>query len=390
MNFNNLSVSELNNIIKNIFESEEMLFNISVVGEISSFKITRGVAYFTIKDEFSSLNCVMFGADKEEKIGDKVKITGNLNYYAKLGKLSFNAYKIEKLGTGDIFKKFMLLKEKLESEGLFDISAKKKIPENVKRIGVVTSSTGAALRDIINVAQRRNNSVDIVVFDTKVQGNNSGAEISKAINFFSDYNVDVIIVARGGGSKEELDSFNEESVVRSCFMCKIPIVSAVGHEVDYTLIDFASDLGAPTPSAAAELVVKEQKDYKSILINNLNQIKLSISFKIKRLVSSLNENKLELSMLAKNRLNKVGFGQNILKHNLINAINLKLKASEFALNELSGKLAENNPKILNEMGYVRIYKDNSLIKNADNLFKGDLISFNLGGKKIVAEIKDKE
>lgn len=385
MNFNNLSVSELNNLIKNIFDSEEMLFNISVIGEISSYKITRGVAYFTIKDEISSLNCVMFNATKEYNIGEKVKITGRLNYYVKLGKLSFNAYFIESLGEGDIFKKYQLLKEKLLKEGLFDISIKKEIPTNVKRIGVITSSTGAVIRDIINVTKRRNNMVDIVLFDSKVQGENASKELVRAINFFSDYNIDVIIVARGGGSKEELDCFNDEQVARACFLCKKPIVSAVGHETDFTLIDLVSDLRAPTPSAAAELVVAETKNYQAILNNNLNNIKMLLNFKIKKLNNNLENLIQNLKYQINLILNKKVFISRSINHNILNKIDIILNNKINKLESLNNNIKNLNPNVLQEKGFTKIYKNNQVV-TAKNLDIDDEIEFNLNNVKFMAKI----
>lgn len=389
MNFNNLSVSELNNLIKNIFDSEEMLFNISVVGEISSYKITRGVAYFTIKDEVSSLNCVMFNAVKDYKIGEKVKITGKLNYYVKLGKLSFNAYFIESLGEGDIFKKYQLLKDKLLKEGLFDSSIKQEIPANVKRIGVITSSTGAVIKDIINVTKRRNNTVDIVLFDSKVQGENASRELVKAINFFSDYNIDVIIVARGGGSKEELDCFNDEQVARACFLCKKPIVSAVGHETDFTLIDLASDLRAPTPSAAAELVVKESKNYTAIINNNLNNIKILLNFKIKKLKDKLENQTQKIKYNTNLILNKKIFDFRRINKLIENQTNIILKNKESKFEILKTQLEILNPKIYKDRGFTKIYKNNQVVK-AENLAINDEITFKLSDITFTAKIINKE
>lgn len=389
MNFSNLSVSELNNIIKNIFDSEEMLYNIGVMGEISSYKITRGVAYFTIKDEISSLNCVMFNAVKEYRIGEKVRVTGKLNYYVKLGKLSFNAYYIESLGEGDIFKKYQDLKNKLLSEGLFDSSIKKDIPKNVKRIGVITSSTGAVIRDIINVTKRRNNNVDIVLFDTKVQGENANKELVNAINFFSDYNVDVVIVARGGGSKEELDCFNDEQVARACFLCKKPVVSAVGHETDYTLIDLVSDLRAPTPSAAAELVVGETKNYKAIIYNNINKIEILLNYKIKKLKDKLETKLQNIRYNINLKLNEKLFNFRNNNHALTAEISKIMSNKSTKFEALQNKIENLNPKILQDKGFTKIYK-NGKVASGSELQPNDEIMFNLHGIKFTAKIIKKE
>ena len=256
-----LTVTQLNKRIKDILENEVILEHICVCGEISSFSVTRGIAYFNIKDDDSLLSCVMFGCNQNFNLGDKVQVTGNVNYYVKGGKLSLSATKIELMGQGELYQQYLLLKQRLELEGLFDTNLKKSIPRFIKRIGVITSKTGAVLQDIINVTSRRNPTVDLVLYDTQVQGVVAVDQIVEAINFFSTYDkVDVIVVARGGGSIEDLQPFNDEAVARACFECKKPIVSAVGHETDFTIIDFVADLRAPTPSAAAELLAFDYYD----------------------------------------------------------------------------------------------------------------------------------
>ena len=257
MNESYLSITQLNNYIKSIFEAEIMLQNICVYGEVSSYNVSNGIAYFNLKDENGLLACVLFGANNftAPKIGDMVLIRGSMNYYAKGGKLSFNAYSIMPYGKGLLYEKFLELKARLEAKGMFAIEHKKDIPTRVKRIGVVSSPTGAVIRDIIDVTHRRNDTIDIVLYPVRVQGVGAEHEIATGIHFFSEYpDVDVIIVARGGGSIEDLEPFNTEIVANAVFDCKKPLVSAVGHETDFTIIDFVADLRAPTPSAAAELV----------------------------------------------------------------------------------------------------------------------------------------
>ncbi|MBQ3502831.1 MAG: exodeoxyribonuclease VII large subunit, partial [Clostridia bacterium] len=261
-----LTVTQLNKRIKDILENEVILEHVTVMGEISSFSVTRGIAYFNIKDDESLLSCVMFGCNNTYNIGDKVQVTGSVNYYVKGGKLSISVSKIEAIGQGELYQKFLDLKAKLEAEGLFDSNIKKSIPRYIKRIGVITSKTGAVLQDIRNVTYRRNPTVDLVLYDVQVQGVVAVDQIVEAINFFSNYDaVDVVVVARGGGSIEDLQPFNEEAVARACFNCQKPIVSAVGHETDFTIIDFVADLRAPTPSAAAELLAFDYYDTCDVL-----------------------------------------------------------------------------------------------------------------------------
>lgn len=379
---NYLTVSQLSQYLKSIFEAEIMLQNICVFGEISSYSISNGIAYFNIKDENSLLPCVLFNANNftSPKIGDQVLVYGSMNYYIKGGKLSFNAYKIEQYGKGLLYEKFLELKNKLEKLGYFDIEHKKPLPERVKRIGVVTSSTGAVIQDIIDVTTRRNNSVDIVIYPVKVQGVGAEIEISKAIDFFSDYDkIDVVIVARGGGSLEDLSPFNTEIVATATYNCKKPIVSAVGHETDYTIIDFVSDLRAPTPSAAAELVVNKKSDDLDILKN----IYLKM---LKHIKNMMNTHYLTLEkshkLLYNNLTNKINTTKSLLdkcKINIINSINNKVNHSNYQLDNLNTKLIEKDPLKLINKGYVKVYNNNNnVIKsikdlNVNNELKIELI-----------------
>ena len=249
------TVRELNKIIKDLIDNEIVLEDITVSGELSSFSITRNIAYFTLKDSDNLLNCVMFGAKTEFSVGDMVQISGNVKYYPKGGRLTFNAYKIELSGQGELYKQFIELKEKLQKEGLFDEKNKIPIPRFISSIGVVTSATGAVLQDIKNVTRRRNPNLDIYVYDASVQGKFAVSDVIEGITYFDNLSdVDVIIVARGGGSLEDLMPFNNEELARVAFICNKPLISAVGHETDFSILDFVADLRAPTPSAAAELV----------------------------------------------------------------------------------------------------------------------------------------
>ena len=277
-----ITVSQYNQYIKQIFEAEELLHNINIVGEVFGISTSRNVVYFSLKDEASAISCVCFYADLFEQIkeGDKVVVTGSPNYYMKSGKLSFNVTKIEKEGQGDLFKRFMELKEQLEKEGLFSEEHKKAMPKEIKRIAVITSKEGAVIHDIINVSTRRDPSVDILYYPVKVQGNGAENEIASAINKLSTYDkIDVIVVARGGGSLEDLWAYNTEIVARATYNCEKPIVSAVGHETDFTIIDFVSDLRAPTPSAAAELLTVEKETRKSKVKNLLRNFVSAVTLR---------------------------------------------------------------------------------------------------------------
>ena len=273
-----LSVSELTSRIKELLENN--FFDVYVTGEISNLsKPISGHIYFTLKDENSSIRCVLFKfqqrlIDFDYKNGDKVIVRGRITVYEKRGEYQIIVDYIEPDGIGALYLKFERLKKKLTEEGLFDEKYKKKIPEFPKKIAIITSPTGAAIRDILNILKRRFLNIQVIIAPVKVQGEDAKTDIVKAIQFVNLYvkDVDVIILARGGGSLEDLQPFNEEIVARAIFQSKIPIISAVGHETDFTIADFTADLRAPTPSAAAELVVKNKEDVLLHLTNLEKQL----------------------------------------------------------------------------------------------------------------------
>ncbi len=252
-----ISVSQFNTYVHNIFLAEELLFNVALFGEISEMSWSGNNVFFTLKDEFSVLSCVSFSQTPEKwtvKEGDSVIVYGSPNYYVKGGRFSFNVTKVEGSGKGALFLQFLELKNKLEKLGYFDESRKKKLPSNIKRIGVVTSETGAVIQDIIDITNRRNPMLDIVLYPAKVQGDKADETLVKGVEALDKTDVDVIIVARGGGSNEDLAMFNSEILAKAIYNAHKPVISAVGHEVDFTICDFVADIRAPTPSAAAELV----------------------------------------------------------------------------------------------------------------------------------------
>lgn len=388
MQFNNLSVVEFNNIIKNIFDSEEMLFNCAVVGEISSFKITNNIAYFTIKDEYAVLSCVWFSPDKDYKIGEKVKVVGKPNYYVKGGKLNFVVNFLTSFGEGEIYKKFLELKKKLSDEGYF--LGKKELPEIVNNIGVVSSSKGAVIRDIISVATRRNPNINIFIYPANVQGINAEKEIIKGIEFFENFDVDVVIVARGGGSNEDLSVFNLESVAKCCYKFSKPIISAVGHETDYTLIDFVADIRASTPSVAAEIAVKETKNYKYILNNEFYKLNNLLNQKLKLNKLNIFNSTLTLNRLLKTKLNneqsKLKASSNSLNSNikLINTTNIK------EIENLYNKLINANPLNYLEKGFAIVSKNNIRQKDFQNINLNDEIEITMQKEKVTAVVTKKE
>ena len=370
MNNKAISVSQLSGYIKGIFDAEELLHNVSVFGEVSGLSVLRGNAYFFLKDEEAILQCVYFGADESLiKNGDLIVATGTPRYYIKGGKLNFNVVKVEPYGVGELFKKFIQTKLKLESEGLFNPLLKKQLPTNVKNIGVVSSEKGAVIRDIINITKRRNSAVNIKLFPSKVQGDSAEKEIINGIKYFDEFSdVDIIIVARGGGSFEDLMPFNSEELARVVYNCKKPIVSAVGHETDFTIIDFVSDLRAPTPSAAAEITVPMKDEKIKKLIDQFMEIS--------QIIKNMYESKLTLINSQIIRLN--------------NLVKLKLNEIEYSLGMEMQALEKLNPDNILKRGFAKIEKNKTNINSVAQLNIKDNFDIYLKDGKIQAEVKYKE
>lgn len=391
--FDAISVTRYNTYIKQIFDAEELLHNIKIIGEVFGVSFSRNVIYFSLKDENASISCVCFYKDMFSLIkeGDSVIITGSPNYYVKAGKLSFNVVNIEPAGQGLLYQRFMELKDKLEKEGLFAEEHKKPMPQNIKRIGVITSKEGAVIHDIINVATRRNPGVDIVLFPSKVQGNGAEDEIAYAIEKFDDYDkIDVIVVARGGGSLEDLWAYNTEKVARAIFNCKKPIVSAVGHETDFTIADFAADLRAPTPSAAAELLTQDISQKKSACIDLVYRFNDSITSYFDEKTDHLNDLNLEIfnkveSIEVQNRL-KLQKGISEFERTvegLYNDENYRLGILENTLQKLS-------PLEILKRGYAKVEQNgNPIDKTKDVVLSSNLEIILLDGT-IIAEPKKVE
>lgn len=278
-----LDISEANSYIKRILTNDPILYNLRVKGEISNFKVhSSGNVYLSLKDEKSKLNCIIFRSNYDKSLnldnGVKIIASGYISVYERDGAYQLYINEVEIEGIGNLYIEFNKLKEKLKKEGLFDTKYKKQIPKMPKAIGIVTSPTGAVIKDIINVTKRRFPKVAIKLYPVNVQGEKSAQEICEGIGFFNKMeNVDTIIVGRGGGSLEELWSFNEERVAREVFKSKIPIISAVGHETDFTICDFVSDMRAPTPSAAAEIATPDLSQIYYRLDNIRNRMNKSLN-----------------------------------------------------------------------------------------------------------------
>ena len=362
-----ITVSQLAFYIKKIFEAEELLFNISVVGEVSGLKIVRGIAYFDLKDNSSLISCVCFSGDgiKDIKNGDKIVAKGTPGFYAKGGKLNFNVSKVTLFGQGDLFKQFLLLKQKLEDEGLFDVSIKKTLPESPKNIGVITSQTGAVIHDIITVASRRNPAINIVLYPAKVQGAGSAESIIKALDFFEDYDkVDVVIIARGGGSMEDLWEFNNEALARRIFAFSKPLISAVGHETDFTICDFVADVRAATPSAAAELVAVDTESKKQLFLRQVAILKNHLENVVLGYQNDWLDNAEKLS--------------NIIK-NYLGALSHKIELTQAVLEKF-------NPNKILSLGYAKIEGKNGVITTKTQVKSGEKITINFKDGQVEGEV----
>jgi len=338
-----ITVSQLNNYIKQVFDAESLLHGVEVVGEVSGLRN----GYFSLKDKDATINCVCYYPSKLEGIkdGEQVFVRGTIGYWHKAGKISFVVQSVESFGFGALFLQFEKLKKKLESEGYFAI--KKTLPDKVQRIGVVTSKHGAVLHDIKTVVSRRNPNVDIVLYPVAVQGMGVEREIASAIAFFGHYNVDVVIVARGGGSAEDLAAFNTEIVARSVFECSVPVVSAVGHETDWTLIDFVADLRAATPSAAAELVTPEFISAKEKAVQAYKRMRYVMMDRAERFFDK-----------SKN-----------LWVQFKSEMNYKIDGFESKLKGLLGLVEANNPLAILKKGYAKVLGVSSVddVQVGDNL-----------------------
>ena len=384
------TVSQINRIIKDLIDNEVILEDIMITGELSSFSITRNIAYFTLKDSDNLLNCIQFNAHTEFKIGDMVQCRGNIKYYPKGGRLTFSALSIEMCGQGELYQQFLKLKQKLESEGLFDDEHKIPIPRFINSVGVVTSKTGAVLQDIKNIAFRRNPNIDIYVYDAQVQGNFAVKQVIEGITYFDNMSdVDVIVVARGGGSIEDLMPFNDEELARITYICNKPIISAVGHETDYSILDFVADLRAPTPSAAAELITYDNLEliqYVKDLQSNMNSI---LENKIIDIDTNINYNILNIERVINESINGEILYINDILNDIEHYLDKNIDNTAYRVNILLNTLDKLNPIKLLKSGYAHIMKDNQVV-NYENVNVGDELDIRTSELKLKAKVTNKE
>lgn len=398
------TVSEINSYINKKLKKDSQLKNILVKGELSNYKsYPSGHSYFTLKDEKSQLSAVMFKGNKDRFLkfnpenGMKVIIKGKIEVYEKTGKYQLYATTMTEDGIGNLHIAYEQLKKKLSKEGLFDDTHKKEIPKYPKKIGVITAQTGAAIRDIITTIKRRYPICNILIFSTLVQGDQAAPQIVKQINHAQEFDLDTLIVGRGGGSIEDLWPFNEEIVANAIYDCKIPVISAVGHEIDYTISDFVADKRAPTPTGAAVIAVPDLNEVK----NNLAQLSNRIN---KTIFDMINQKRTKVTHISEkqilrnpetiyeikamgldNLINKLNFtSKNIINNNKIKLFKLKNSNILKNPNEITRikkesylksfeKLEILNPLLTLKRGYTLAKTNDKVISSAKEVKSGDKI-----------------
>lgn len=395
MNKSIYSVAQINKYIKNMFAQDFVLNHVSIKGEVSNCKYhSSGHIYFTLKDEGGVLKCVMFRQDRgglsfSMKEGDKVIVSGRMDVYERSGEYQLYAKEIELDGAGNLFLKFEALKRELAEMGMFAPEYKQPIPKYASTIGIVTAQTGAAIQDIRNVASRRNPSVQLILYPAQVQGEGAAETIVQGIRALETYGVDVIIVGRGGGSIEDLWAFNEEIVARAIFDCRTPIVSAVGHEVDWTIADYVADMRAPTPSAAAELCVFDRNNFmqdlaksrmhmNTVMNNKIRHVRLRLESDAKHIELLSPQHKLrELQQRLDNISDKITY---VMKH--------RLDACRNRLQLIIRSLESNSPLRKMESGFAYVQIGQKRLISVDEIHQKDAISITLRDGEVLAEVKE--
>ncbi len=390
------SVSAINQYIKNMFSKEYALSVVFVKGEISNCKYhSSGHIYFTLKDSDSALGCVMFAGDRRGldfrlSDGQAVIIGGTISVYERDGRYQLYAKKITLAGEGALYERYEQLKKKLEQKGYFDEAHKKKIPSYVKKVGIVTADTGAAIQDIRNISARRNPYVQLVLYPAKVQGEGASDTIVNGIRTLDEAGVDVIIVGRGGGSIEDLWAFNEENTAQAIYECLTPVISAVGHETDTTIADYVADLRAPTPSAAAELAVYDVR----LVLETLYSCKDRL---IRAMFDRLDDARQELAFRER-QLKVLNPSQQVLQRRqyvadmedkLTGLMNRLLEDKRYRLQLLAGKLDGMSPLKRLESGFAYFSDlEGNRIESVKRLVPGDEVDITLADGHVRAEVKD--
>ncbi|MBQ9940097.1 MAG: exodeoxyribonuclease VII large subunit [Clostridia bacterium] len=412
------TVSELNEFLKISFDESKILRDIYIRGEISNFTnhFKTGHYYFTLKDSDSSLKAVMFrmytrNIDFIPQNGMKIIAHGKIDVFVRDGTYSLKVDNIIPEGVGSVFLSYEQLKDKLDKEGLFSQEHKRALPPFPQKIGVLTSATGAVIRDICNVASRRYPLCEIINYPVSVQGDKAVTEIIAGIKHFEDSDVDIIIIARGGGSLEDLMPFNDEKLARKIYACAKPVISAVGHETDFTICDFVSDLRAPTPSAAAELAVPSLSELMFRLDNYRVQIKNSITDLIDRknreisqlsqksvlskpfaVIDEIEKNINVYSELLKNNINNIfEYKKKVLDgYDINNKMTQIINIKKLKLAELTHKTEALSPLSVISRGYSVVYKNDIIVNDVIQLGADDEIRIRMSNGNVIAEVKEVE
>ncbi|SCY44016.1 Exodeoxyribonuclease VII large subunit [Lachnospiraceae bacterium XBB2008] len=394
---NTYTVSEITKYIKNMFTQDFVLNSVKVSGEVSNCKYhSSGHIYFTVKDDKSQMSAVMFASDRrglqfELNNGDQVEIEGRVDIYEKGGSYQLYAKKITLAGAGDLYQRFEALKKELEERGMFAPEYKIPIPRYIKTLGVVTASTGAAVQDIINIATRRNPYVQIILCPAQVQGEGAAQSIVRGIHALEKENVDVMIVGRGGGSIEDLWAFNEEIVAQAIFDSRIPIISAVGHETDFTIADFVADLRAPTPSAAAELAVYEAARLDDELTGLKNGLS-SAMYEHVRMYRDRCERyalKLKAASPSNQLLQKKTYAMN-LEERMENAMRTKVNTNRHKLDVYITRLKGLSPLDKLNQGYsVAVSDGKGRIRSVSEINAGDTYRLYLSDGYLISRVEEK-
>ena len=393
------TVTEINNYIKSLMDGEAALRNVQIVGEVSNFKrYPSGHCYFTLKDSGAVLKCVMFRGKAmsmkfEPQNGDTVLAIGRITVYERDGVYQLYTDMLLPQGVGDLMVAYEKLKAKLEAEGLFTSERKQALPVNPKTVGIITSPVGAAVRDVITVSRRRNRGIKLLLFPVKVQGEGAAKEIARAISFFNKHNLaDVLIVGRGGGSIEELWAFNEEETVRAVAASAIPIVSAVGHETDFTLCDFAADKRAATPSQAAELAVADAEGYIMMVENLSRRCRHLMTARLEQEEYRLDRAKSSWALKDPERI----FADGALRTDaaytkLVSKMDSLLKQSRHSFELQAARLDNLSPLAVLARGYsVTQKEDYKVVTSIEQVRWGEELITTVGDGKIVSVVQSVE
>lgn len=396
MTKNVYSVGQVNNYIKNMFAQDFMLHHISIRGEVSNCKYhSSGHIYFTIKDETGTMNAIMFAGNRRGltfpmKEGDKVVVTGSVEVYERDGRYQIYARTIELDGAGNLYLKFEALKKELEEMGMFAPEYKQPIPKFAKTIGIVTAPTGAAIQDIRNISSRRNPYVQLILYPSLVQGEGAASSIVNGIHAMERLGVDVIIVGRGGGSIEDLWAFNEEIVARAIFDCPIPVISAVGHQTDWTIADYVADLRAPTPSAAAELAVFDFRQVQEQFMTARQQLQRELVRKLSMTRNRLEQDKMRLKYLSPmNRLNENRRRTMDYEEKLTGHMQNLIRERRHTLSLLAGSLDAHSPAKKLSGGYAFVSNSEGMgLRSVCQVTKKEEVEIHFLDGKIKAKVSE--